>query len=109
MSLYQQTRELPFVTVEQVLRLRQHALEMAKQLDDLQSAMKNPFEEPAMGADQFSVEPHGNGYALYYGRSGMAHGLNLMHITELDPKAGEPFLQRIVDCLNAGYSEIHGR
>jgi len=29
---------------------------------------------------EWSIEPHGDGFALYAGRSGVAHGLNLFNI-----------------------------
>lgn len=32
----------------------------------------------------WSIEPHGDGFALYAGRSGVAHGLNLFNIKEVD-------------------------
>lgn len=35
---------------------------------------------------QYSVEPHGDGYALYFGRSDTFHGLRLCNLTDLDPK-----------------------
>jgi hypothetical protein len=32
----------------------------------------------------WSIEPHGNGFALYSDRSGVAHGLNLVNMIEPD-------------------------
>jgi hypothetical protein len=37
----------------------------------------------------FTVEPHGDGYALYWGRGINRHGLNLAHITECTPEIAE--------------------
>jgi len=34
--------------------------------------------------DEYSIEPHGNGYALYFGRCPHRHGYNLLHITEVE-------------------------
>jgi hypothetical protein len=31
---------------------------------------------------QYSIEPHGDGYALYYGRCNCRHGYNLVHLVE---------------------------
>lgn len=33
-------------------------------------------------ADRYSIEAHGNGHALYFGRCNHRHGYNLLHITE---------------------------
>lgn len=32
----------------------------------------------------WTIEPHGNGYALYSGRGPMSHGLKLVHMSEPD-------------------------
>ena len=32
----------------------------------------------------WTIEPHGNGYALYSGRGPMAHGMNLVYMSEPD-------------------------
>lgn len=32
--------------------------------------------------DRYSIEKHGDGFALYFGRCGHRHGYNLLHITE---------------------------
>ena len=32
----------------------------------------------------WSIEPHGNGYALYSGRGPMQHGMNLVYLSEPD-------------------------
>ena len=34
-------------------------------------------------SEQYSIEPHGDGYALYLGRDNQRHGLNLLHITDV--------------------------
>lgn len=31
---------------------------------------------------RYTIEPHGNGYALYYGRCGHRHGYNLINMVE---------------------------
>lgn len=45
---------------------------------------------------KFSIEPHGDGYALYYGRCGHMHGYNLVNMVEpafnFDPKHIEKLL-----------------
>ena len=37
-----------------------------------------------MSENQYTVEPHGKGYAIYLGRSNDCHGANLGHLTECD-------------------------
>lgn len=44
----------------------------------------------------YSVERHGNGWAIYCGRTPGLHGLNLAHLTECD----EEFAQTIAKALN---------
>ena len=46
---------------------------------------------------EYSVEPHGNGYAIYQGRDQFHHGLNLAHLTECTPE----FSKRVEPALNA--------
>lgn len=45
---------------------------------------------------KYSIEPHGNGWALYRGRCNHKHGFNLAHITETDQET----LDLIVSALN---------
>lgn len=33
---------------------------------------------------KWTIEPHGDGYALYSGRGPMQHGMNLLHMSEPD-------------------------
>lgn len=47
--------------------------------------------------NEYSIEPHGDGWALYKGRCPSRHGLNLAHITEAEPET----LDFIVKALNA--------
>lgn len=47
--------------------------------------------------DKYSIESHGNGYALYFGRCPHRHGYNLMHITEV---TREGLLSHIEKLLN---------
>lgn len=45
-------------------------------------ATEPPFEPPAVDYNGFTIEKHGDGEALYLGRSLHAHGLNIVHLTE---------------------------
>jgi len=47
----------------------------------------------------YTIEPHGDAYALYVGRDSQHHGLKLAHISE--PDAGVLVLDLIVKALNA--------
>lgn len=66
------------------------------------------YAELAYGRPQtpgrYSIEPHGDGYALYSGRDDMHHGFNLARITETTPDV----LKRIEQALNAMPPETTG-
>jgi hypothetical protein len=59
--------------------------------------------EGAPARHAYTVEPHGDGYALYDGRDSMHHGLNLAHITETTPQV----CAVIERALNAYAAEDH--
>ena len=46
--------------------------------------------------NKYSIEPHGDGYAIYYGRCMHRHGYNLAHLTECEEK----FIKIIEEALN---------
>jgi hypothetical protein len=52
--------------------------------------------------DKFTIEPHGDGYALFFGRSNTRHGHNLVYLK--DP-AFNCDLEHIEYLLNLGYTE----
>lgn len=45
------------------------------------SSLAALFEECKCVA-QYTIEPHGDGYALYYGRCNHRHGYNLINMVE---------------------------
>ena len=51
-------------------------------------------EEP-----RYSIERHGRGWALYFGRNRARHGLRLCNLDDFDNK-GEAVRKAIVDSLN---------
>jgi len=55
------------------------------------STAKNPLND-LMEAPRYSVEPHGDGYAIYSGRSVFKHGHNLGQLTRC-----EPWLPQIIE------------
>ena len=50
---------------------------------------------------KYSIEPHGKGWALYFGRCNHNHGFNLAHITEANPET----LDFIVKVLNDTFED----
>lgn len=52
----------------------------------------------------YTVEPHGNGYAIYQGRDNMHHGFNLAHLTECTKE----FASKIETALNAANGTVKG-
>ena len=47
--------------------------------------------------DKYSIEPHGPGYAIYWGRCPHRHGANLAMITECGRK---DLIEHFEKCLN---------
>ena len=45
--------------------------------------------------DEYCIEPHGNGWALYFGRCNHRHGLNIAFITEPDMKRLEEMIKKL--------------
>jgi hypothetical protein len=52
---------------------------------------------PCTCKEEYSIEPHGDGYALYHGRCNHRHGYNLFNIKEV---AFNCDLKLIEDLLN---------
>jgi hypothetical protein len=55
-----------------------------------------------MCPDRYSIEPHGDGYALYYGRCNCHHGYNLVHLVEPSFNCDFNHLEKL---LNLGMRE----
>lgn len=66
------------------------------------SAPSKPGAAPPPSSDQYTIEPHGDGHALYSGRDSTHHGFNLAHITEATPEV----LKLIEDALNARVAQL---
>ena len=58
---------------------------------------------PCECAAQYTIEPHGKGYALYHGRCGHRHGYNLAYITEPAANCDLAHIERL---LNVGDSFV---
>lgn len=51
---------------------------------------------------KYSIEPHGDGYALYYGRCNHRHGLNLVYLKEPAFNCDIAYIEKL---LNLGHEE----
>jgi hypothetical protein len=68
-------------------------------------------------AGNWSIEPHGKGFALYSGRDNQRHGMNLVYLTEPDWNweansrliAAAPELLEALECLLASDREHYRR
>ena len=69
--------------------------EHTRQVTDAETVMITAAAMPE--GSRYSIEPHGDGFALYSGRTAFHHGLNLAHITEVLPET----LQLIESSLNS--------
>lgn len=84
------------------LRAAAHAvlhdrLSLIRQLEEMRVAAATSAMNRAQLVGPYTIEPHGDGYALYSGRDQMHHGFNLARITEATPET----LQLIEQALNA--------
>ena len=61
---------------------------------DYEDLRAQPEQEPV--SELYSIEAHGNGYAIYCGRDWQHHGMNIGHLTEVTPTA----IKLIKDALN---------
>jgi hypothetical protein len=61
--------------------------------------------KPCTCEAKFTIEPHGEGYALYYERCGHRHGYNLVNMLEpawnFDPK----HIEKLINLGNAEYQK----
>lgn len=64
--------------------------------------MEKYFLDECHCKQKYTIEPHGDVYALYYGRCGHRHGFNLCHISEV---AHNCDLEKLAVLLNSGLKE----
>lgn len=50
---------------------------------------------------KYTIEKHGDGYAIYFGRDFQHHGFNIGHLTEVTPAT----IKLIQDALNASLAQ----
>ena len=61
--------------------------------------------KPCACEEKYSISPHGEGYALYYGRCDHRHGYNLAYITEPTFNCDLAHIQRLINLGNAEYQK----
>lgn len=54
---------------------------------------------------KYSIEPHGEGYALYYGRCTHMHGYNLVNLVEPAWNFDEDHLTKLLNLGNQEYKK----
>lgn len=55
--------------------------------------------------DKYTIEPHGNGHALFFGRCKHKHGYNLVYLTEPAANCNLKYLEKL---LNLGHKQMKG-
>jgi hypothetical protein len=61
--------------------------------------------EPCTCAAQYTIEPHSEGYALYYGRCVHRHGYNLVNMTEPAWNFEPNHIEKLINLGNAEYQK----
>jgi len=61
--------------------------------------------EPCTCEAKFTIEPHGEGYALYYGRCGHRHGYNLINMVEPAFNFDLKHIEKLINLGNAEYKK----
>lgn len=54
---------------------------------------------------KYTIEPHGEGYALYYGRCNHRHGYNLVYLTEPSFNCDLKHIEKLINLGNAEYAK----
>jgi hypothetical protein len=55
----------------------------------------------------YTIEPHGNGYALYYGRCNHRHGYNLVYLTDPAFNFDPAHIEKLLNLGNKENPENH--
>jgi len=55
--------------------------------------------------DQYTIEPHGDGYALYYARCVHRHGYNLVNMTEPAFNFDPAHIEKLINLGDAVYQQ----
>lgn len=61
--------------------------------------------EPCTCEARYTIEPHGEGYALYHGRCVHRHGYNLAYITEPSFNCDLKQIERLINLGDAEYQK----
>jgi hypothetical protein len=68
--------------------------------------MTNPFECDNKCEEQYTIEPHGEGYALYYGRCACRHGYNLANMVEPAWNFEPKHIEKMINLGNDVYKHV---
>jgi hypothetical protein len=66
--------------------------------------MTDPFGECTCEA-RYTIEPHGDGYALYYGRCSHRHGYNLINMVEPAFNFEARHIEKLINLGDAEYQK----
>lgn len=72
------------------------------------NSIKSLFEECRCEAS-YSIEKHGNGYALFYGRCNHRHGYNLVYMVEPAFNFNPDHIQRLINMGLDEYNKIKNK
>lgn len=61
--------------------------------------------EPCKCEAKYTIEPHGDGYALYYGRCNHRHGYNLAYITDPALNCDLKHIEKLINLGNEVYQQ----
>ena len=57
---------------------------------------------------RYTIEPHGDGYALYFGRCNHKHGWNLVYLKEPSANCDLNHIEALINFGAAGYKNVEG-
>ena len=66
--------------------------------------MTDPFGE-CKCETRYTIEPHGDGYALYYGRCNHRHGYNLINMVEPAWNFEPSHIEKLINLGNVEYQK----
>lgn len=77
---------------------------MGSTFNDVMKQQNDEFNAP----HRYSVEPHGDGYAVYFGRNRTRHGYNLGRLTEISEENAKLIEQGLNMALDARRADSSG-
>jgi len=64
--------------------------------------------KPCTCESKYTIEPHGDGYALYLGRCGHRHGWNLINMVEPASQFDPKFIENLINLGLIEYQKQQG-